>query len=144
MASYFVEDREFKSLAEIGATYHIPESKIRYRYRQGLRGDQLVANDTDDIKIQKTAWFVSGRLNQKEYLKELAGTAVRIPIDELDLSRRAYNALRRAHIEYIDELQNIPTQELFNIKWLGGVGVNEIVEKLSKFIEKRGEENPDR
>lgn len=50
-------------------------------------------------------------------------------IEELDLSVRSYNCLKRAHIDTIDQLVCLSDEELKHIKNIGKKGVQEIREK---------------
>lgn len=58
-------------------------------------------------------------------------------IEELELSMRAYNSLKKAGINTIDDLENLSEQEMSKIKNLGKKSVEEIKEKLSIFKESK-------
>lgn len=51
-------------------------------------------------------------------------------IEELNLSVRTYNCLKRAGINTVDELRVIPIDELEMIRGMGERGLEEIAEKL--------------
>ncbi len=53
------------------------------------------------------------------------------PIDELDLSIRSYNSLKRAGYHYAEELYSLTDDDLMRIRNLGSKGVIEIRRKLS-------------
>ena len=53
-----------------------------------------------------------------------------IPVDELDLSVRSYNCLKRAGITKISELLQKTEDEIMNMRNLGKKSVDEIKEKL--------------
>jgi DNA-directed RNA polymerase subunit alpha len=53
-----------------------------------------------------------------------------IPIEELNLSARAYNALKRAQINFIGELVNFSLKDLREIKNFGQKSVQEVLEAL--------------
>jgi len=55
-----------------------------------------------------------------------------IPVDELDLSVRSYNCLKRAGITKISELLQKTEEEIMNMRNLGKKSVDEIKEKLSE------------
>lgn len=62
------------------------------------------------------------------------------PLDELELSVRSYNALKRAGINYVEELRAMSTEELMHVRLLGRKGVEEICRKLgvdAKFEDER-------
>lgn len=58
-----------------------------------------------------------------------------LPIDELELSVRAFNCLKRAEINTIGELTDKTEDELTCVRNLGKKSVDEIKEKLSNFRE---------
>ena len=58
-----------------------------------------------------------------------------LPIDELELSVRAFNCLKRAEINTIGELTDKTEDELTRVRNLGKKSVDEIKEKLSTFRE---------
>lgn len=55
-----------------------------------------------------------------------------IPVDELDLSVRSYNCLKRAGISKISELLQKTEDEIMNMRNLGKKSVDEIKEKLAE------------
>jgi hypothetical protein len=61
---------------------------------------------------------------------------MRLKIDEMDLSIRVYNRLRRAGINYIDQLRKLTVLDLLKIPNLGKGGILEIGEKLKEFDRK--------
>ncbi len=56
-----------------------------------------------------------------------------MPIDELELSVRAYNCLKRAEINTLGELMDKTEDELTRVRNLGKKSVDEIKEKLANF-----------
>lgn len=58
-----------------------------------------------------------------------------LPINELELSVRAFNCLKRAEINTIGELTDKTEDELTGVRNLGKKSVDEIKEKLSNFRE---------
>lgn len=54
-------------------------------------------------------------------------------IDDLELSVRAYNCLKRAGINYIEELQSLSDEDYSHIRNLGRWRIQEIKQKLSEF-----------
>lgn len=56
-----------------------------------------------------------------------------LPIDELELSVRAFNCLKRAEINTIGELTDKTEDELTRVRNLGKKSVDEIKEKLANF-----------
>lgn len=56
-----------------------------------------------------------------------------IPIEELELSVRAFNCLKRAQINMVDQLTDKTEEELTRVRNLGKKSVDEIKEKLAEF-----------
>ena len=51
-------------------------------------------------------------------------------IDELDLSVRSYNALKRARIDTVEELKAMSDEQLQRVRGLGAQSIEEIRQKL--------------
>lgn len=76
--------------------------------------------------------------NEKENSK-----SQNILIQDLDLSIRSFNALKRANYTTVQQLETLTSDDLKNIKNLGEKSINEIIEKLEKynvFLNKEGKE----
>ena len=68
--------------------------------------------------------------------------ALEIPIEELDLSVRSYNCLKRAYIKTIKELSEKTVYDLYKIRNMGKKSAKEIMQKLEEqFGIKLKEEN---
>ncbi len=61
-----------------------------------------------------------------------------LPIEELELSGRAYNCLKAANINYIGELVQKTENELLKLRSFGKKSLDEIMEKLAKYNLKLG------
>lgn len=61
-----------------------------------------------------------------------------LPIEELELSGRAYNCLKGANINYIGELVQKTENELLKLRSFGKKSLDEIAEKLAKYNLKLG------
>lgn len=59
--------------------------------------------------------------------------SLEIPLEELDLSVRSYNCLRRAGIQTIKELVSKTEDELFKIRNMGRKSAKEIIDKLDSL-----------
>lgn len=55
------------------------------------------------------------------------------PIEDLDLSVRSYNCLKRENINYVNELVALSEQQLMNIRNIGQKSVDEVKEKLEEM-----------
>ncbi|MBV8083084.1 MAG: DNA-directed RNA polymerase subunit alpha [Candidatus Eremiobacteraeota bacterium] len=87
------------------------------------------------ILSEQLALFVnfSGRPETEAPVEEVAPFADwDIPVDELDLSVRSYNCLKRAGISKISELLQRSEDEIMNMRNLGKKSVDEIKEKLAE------------
>ena len=56
-----------------------------------------------------------------------------IPIEELELSVRAFNCLKRADINTLDQLVEKSVDELGRVRNLGKKSIDEIIEKLAAY-----------
>lgn len=54
-------------------------------------------------------------------------------IEDLNLSVRSYNALKRANINKLSEIKALGEKGLYNINNMGGNSINEVISKLSVF-----------
>jgi DNA-directed RNA polymerase subunit alpha len=62
--------------------------------------------------------------------EEVVDKRVSLSIEELELSVRAYNCLKRANINSLGELLNLSYNELMNIKNFGRKSADEVLERL--------------
>ena len=69
----------------------------------------------------------------KEIEKQKEKTNESVQLFSLDLSVRSYNCLKRAGFKTLEELSQISTEELVNIKNLGKKSVDEIINKLVEY-----------
>jgi DNA-directed RNA polymerase subunit alpha len=90
-------------------------------------------------------------LNQPEEVEQPAHLPPPIPdeiasrsIDELGLSTRTYNSLRRADIHTIGQLLRLDDRGLMSIRNLGAKGIEEIRQRLEAFGYRTGERSVER
>ncbi len=90
-------------------------------------------------------------LSQPEEVEQPAHLPPPIPdeiasrsIDELGLSTRTYNSLRRADIHTIGQLLRLDDRGLMSIRNLGAKGIEEIRQRLEAFGYRTGERSADR
>ena len=69
----------------------------------------------------------------EETIAEVSGDEPSITIDELELSVRAYNCLKRASINSMAELLKKSEHDLLNIKNFGKKSSDEVIERLHHF-----------
>lgn len=77
----------------------------------------------------QTLLHVEGKTSKPENLLQQQDLQT-IPIEELNLSARAYNALKRAQINFIGELVTFSLKDLREIKNFGQKSVQEVLEAL--------------
>ncbi len=56
-----------------------------------------------------------------------------LPIEEMDLSVRSYNCLKRAGINYIQDLIKKSKSDMFKVRNLGAKSVEEVIQKLESY-----------
>ena len=86
-----------------------------------------ISGNTPHIEIEETISNESGET------KETKDDEPSITIDELELSVRAYNCLKRASINSMAELLQKSEHDLLNIKNFGKKSSDEVIERLHHF-----------
>ena len=61
------------------------------------------------------------------------GKVLEMTIDELDLSPRAYNCLKRAGINTVEELTKKTSDDMMKIRNLGRKSLDQVLEKLDEL-----------
>ena len=87
-----------------------------------------IAGNTTQREIEDTIVEDS-----EEVVSEASGEEPSITIDELELSVRAYNCLKRASINSMAELLKKSEHDLLNIKNFGKKSSDEVIERLHHF-----------
>ncbi len=98
-------------------------------------------NDELEELYKSPAFVRANEITQElEYMKRLPfkytckcfvfGTTDQTPIDDLGLSARAYNCIRRANIYTVADIINLPKENWFKIRNLGRHGLEEVIEKM--------------
>ena len=59
--------------------------------------------------------------------------ALEMTIEELDLSVRAFNCLKRANINTVEDLINKTEDEMMKVRNLGRKSLDEVIDKLNKL-----------
>jgi DNA-directed RNA polymerase subunit alpha len=133
----------------------MPVTKVNYSI-EDTRIDGALAKDRLILEI-----WTNGGLNPKEALSQAAGIVVdlfnplkdlneleasqndyqdevnpesQIPIEELQLSVRAYNCLKRAQINTVADLLDYSQEDLLEIKNFGQKSAEEVIEALQKRL----------
>ena len=69
----------------------------------------------------------------REELEEEKSNLPDLRIEDLDLSVRSYNCLKKSDINTLRDLAKLGTRDLLNIKNLGKSSKDEIIAKLAEF-----------
>ena len=59
--------------------------------------------------------------------------ALEMTIEELDLSVRSFNCLKRANINTVEDLTNKTEDEMMKVRNLGRKSLDEVIDKLTKL-----------
>jgi DNA-directed RNA polymerase subunit alpha len=148
------EDSSSVDFLQIDAIF-MPVTKVNYSV-EDVRADGVVAKDRLTLEI-----WSNGSINPKEALSEAAEILVdlfnplkdlneleatqgdyedeinpesQIPIEELQLSVRAYNCLKRAQINTVADLLDYSQEDLLEIKNFGQKSAEEVIEALQKRL----------
>ena len=93
----------------------------------------------EDQKEQETEKLSEWQKRNKEYLEKKAQEEAEkekmliMTIEELDLSVRSYNCLKRAGINTIQELTNKSEAEMIKVRNLGRKSLEEVKQKLANL-----------
>ncbi|HSK69377.1 MAG TPA: DNA-directed RNA polymerase subunit alpha [Candidatus Limnocylindria bacterium] len=156
---YVSADRNKQSITTIGVipmdSIYTPIRKVNYMVE-----DTRVGNITDYDKLVLEVW-TNGSVNPEEAIgmaakilvgqlgiftrltdtpmgaseeeadTQLLGKTAEMTIDELDLSVRAYNCLKRANINTVAELVQKDQEEMMKVRNLGKKSLEEVEQKLA-------------
>jgi len=81
--------------------------------------------DLDDVG--RSTSFINEREDESQ------GRVLDMPIEELDLSVRAYNCLRRHGVDTVQDLASLKEEDIIKVKNLGKKSMKEIKEKLTEL-----------
>ena len=82
------------------------------------------------IDLSETTKNMDVMLEQRENEKE---RLLEMTIEELDLSVRSYNCLKRANIATVDDLVNKTEAEMLKVRNLGRKSFDEVTQKLQSL-----------
>ena len=95
-----------------------------------IAGSSVQDNIEDDIDVVSTS---SAQIDNSSDAEVVSDNEPSITIDELELSVRAYNCLKRASINSMAELLKKSEHDLLNIKNFGKKSSDEVIERLHHF-----------
>ena len=117
---------------KMGLNHWTPILKIQQRMEQNLEiavTHRVLASL--DERMPSLRKFINDGI--KKEIVEQAKNNPDMPIEDMDLSVRAFNCLKRAGITTLDDLRHIKPSELMNIRNLGAGCVREIKNKLGEY-----------
>ena len=140
---------EKKTLCEVAKELNVTRERIRQIEAKALRklGHPRnrscvmaisVKQHQDEIREKDLQVEKELRQHSAEEMKKngaLSKGIAEIPIEELDLSVRPYNCLRRAGISTIEQLQQMTKEKLLRVRNLGLKSTEEIQSKLKEYME---------
>ena len=94
-----------------------------------LAAQMLVTNLTPFVELEKTVEDLN-MIKEEEKVEENKFEVM--PIEELDLSVRSYNCLKRAAISTVAELTQKTEEEMMKVRNLGKKSLKEVKEKLAE------------
>lgn len=92
-----------------------------------LAAEMLVVNLKPFVELEKTVETID---MLKQEVKEEENKFENMPIEDLDLSVRSYNCLKRAGIQTVAELTQKTEDEMMKVRNLGKKSLKEVKEKL--------------
>jgi len=116
-----LSDLEITDMRFLGVKSY--EEIIEVIHGLGLR----FAHETDNIETVEYVFKCDTDAALKEVLEK---DKILVPIENLGLSNRAYNALKRASVNSVQSLIDMPFEAIKDIENLGEKSFNEIVEKV--------------
>ena len=135
--------RSHMTLEDIAKELHVTRERVRQiearairilRRRESLNHWLLVPmerlleaqRERDELKLKLITLGRTEDLEPEPKLKSVG-------IDEMDLSVRAYNCLRRAGIDTLADLQKMTQEDLMKVRNLGRKGLEEIIAKAKEY-----------
>ena len=70
---------------------------------------------------------------KKEEVKPAPNHAEEIPLEDLDISVRTFNCLKRVGVETLEQVYLLPPEQLWNVRNLGRRGAIEIVKVMKQY-----------
>ena len=117
------------------------DSLVLEIYTDGTIDPKTALSEAAKILIDRLLVFVGEEkveIQPKKEKEEALNAVLNLPIEELDLSGRAYNCLKGAGINYVGQLVQKTDTELLKIRSFGKKSLDEIIEKLAKLNLKLG------
>ncbi len=105
---------------------YTPIEKVSYHVENTRVGQR---SDFDKLTLEV---MTNGSINPQEGIS-LAAKVLEMTIEELDLSVRSYNCLKRAGINTVEELANKSEEDMMKVRNLGKKSLEEVIQKLEEL-----------
>ncbi|NCA93103.1 sigma-70 family RNA polymerase sigma factor [bacterium] len=133
-----------KTLEEVAKELNVTRERIRQieskclrRLRQPKYIAKVLAISESKHKAILNAKMATVEKEMTKRNGSLPKSRCETSIEELDLSVRPYNCLRRAGISTIEQLQQVPEEKLLRLRNLGRKSTEEIQSKLKEYMEEQ-------
>lgn len=125
------------TLANIGNEYHITRSRAGQIIESAL-GKLREQEHVDCLLMGVPAYQQHcEKMQYQASLQKANRRLSEVPIDELNLSGRAYNCLMRAGFDTVGKAAELDFNNLCALKNMGEPAANEVLQKIKAFAEKR-------
>jgi len=125
--NYFVED------TRIGPSVNYEKLHLEIWSDKSLKPDEALSQAAEQLNEHFELIAHLGKSTGKGATGERKSekSVYDITIDELDLSVRSYNCLKRANIQNVGELVKYSEQDIMNVRNFGKKSLDEIIDKLT-------------
>ena len=138
--SYSVENTRVGSIADYDKLTMEVETNGTINATEAISLAAKVLNDhfTLLVELSDEARGIETMVERQETIKE---KVLEMTIEELDLSVRSFNCLKRAGIDNVEDLINRTEEDMIKVKNLGKKSLEEVIAKLASLgLELRKEE----
>ena len=138
--SYSVENTRVGSIADYDKLTMEVETNGTINATEAISLAAKVLNDhfTLLVELSDEARGIETMVERQETIKEMV---LEMTIEELDLSVRSFNCLKRAGIDNVEDLINRTEEDMIKVKNLGKKSLEEVIAKLASLgLELRKEE----
>ena len=120
-----MEIRKMAKYRKLGRTSSQRKALLRSQVTALINNGRIVTTEARAKEVQKQVESLIA-LAVKEKVLEMS-------IDELELSVRSYNCLKRAGINTVEELTNKTSEDMMKVRNLGRKSLEEVLAKLKEL-----------
>lgn len=95
--------------------------------------DKAFEIDAERARLERENMMLREKLEKYENIPKPKAEPRKIDIDDMELSVRSYNCLRRAGFNFVDDLDGKTVEDLKRVRNLGMKSLREVVEKAKQF-----------